>query len=412
MGYDSQNPATEYHGLIHEVRMWNTARTQQQIQSSMSVYLSGNEPGLIGYWRMNEGSGQVMTDYSPYSNDGVLGATSNIEASDPLYVSGCPLTAPSSVATGLMFDGVNDRATIPHHSAYDLGHGDFTFEAWIKADSTQTGIPVILSNRGTLSTGFLVMLYNHVLAIQAGSFNTLTTSNDLYDNICHHIACTRLDSNLTFYLDGNVLPLNPLYNSFSPYSITDSHDLWIGFDSPNSGTEYKGIVHEVRMWNMARTHQQIQSNMSIYLTGNEPGLIGYWRMNEGSGQVISDLSVYHNNGVLGATANIESSDPVFTAGCILISGIVDESAGMIGEMNVFPNPANSTITISYSLSKKGKTGFEIYNSFGQMTGSDPAKLLQEGSYQQSYDISELAAGIYFVKMTVDGFTSVKRFCKL
>jgi hypothetical protein len=75
-----------FSGEIDEIRIWNFARTSQEIQDTMNCYLSGTEPGLIGYWKMDEGSGQEVGDSSSAGITGVLGHNSNIESSDPLWV--------------------------------------------------------------------------------------------------------------------------------------------------------------------------------------------------------------------------------------------------------------------------------------------------------------------------------------
>jgi hypothetical protein len=55
-------------GALDEVRIWNVARTQAQIQSSMNQHLTGSEPGLVGYWQFD---GDVK-DKSPYQNNGTI----------------------------------------------------------------------------------------------------------------------------------------------------------------------------------------------------------------------------------------------------------------------------------------------------------------------------------------------------
>ncbi|SVB92841.1 uncharacterized protein METZ01_LOCUS245695, partial [marine metagenome] len=63
-------------GLLDEVRLWNTALTQEEIQSHMSTELTGSETGLDGYWNFNEGSGTTLTDQTSNGNDGtIVGAT-------------------------------------------------------------------------------------------------------------------------------------------------------------------------------------------------------------------------------------------------------------------------------------------------------------------------------------------------
>lgn len=65
---------------------------------------------------------------------------------------------------------------------------------------------------------------------------------------------------------------------------------------------YVGGLNEIRIWNTARTHDEIQKNMSRTLTGNEPFLFGYWKLNEGSGIIAHDSTINKND------ANIERAE--------------------------------------------------------------------------------------------------------
>jgi hypothetical protein len=63
-------------GNISEISIWNSALTQEQIQTYMSTPPTGNEEGLVGYWDFNEGTGSTLTDQTSNGNDGVInGAT-------------------------------------------------------------------------------------------------------------------------------------------------------------------------------------------------------------------------------------------------------------------------------------------------------------------------------------------------
>jgi hypothetical protein len=65
-----------FEGELDDVHIWNTALTQEQIQSYMSNPPTGNEEGLVGYWDFNEGTGSTLTDQTSNGNDGVInGAT-------------------------------------------------------------------------------------------------------------------------------------------------------------------------------------------------------------------------------------------------------------------------------------------------------------------------------------------------
>ena len=70
-------------------------------------------------------------------------------------------------------------------------------------------------------------------------------------------------------------------------------------NSPDHGWTYVGLIDEVRIWNLPRTAQEIQGNMNVSLSGSEPGLVGYWQMNEGVGETIQDKSQQGYNGNFG-----------------------------------------------------------------------------------------------------------------
>lgn len=65
-------PGRFWNGKLDEIRIWNTARTETQIQEFMSVELSGSEEGLVAYYPMNEGTGNAITDASGNENAGQL----------------------------------------------------------------------------------------------------------------------------------------------------------------------------------------------------------------------------------------------------------------------------------------------------------------------------------------------------
>ena len=61
-----------YTGKIAELRLWNTAKLQQDILDKMQSPLSGNEEGLQGYWKLNETLGNMAIDSTPNANHGVM----------------------------------------------------------------------------------------------------------------------------------------------------------------------------------------------------------------------------------------------------------------------------------------------------------------------------------------------------
>ena len=66
-------------GLIDEVRIWNIARTENEIRSDMNKQLNGDEVGLVGYWQFDEETEGRVFDSSPNKNDGKLVGNATLE---------------------------------------------------------------------------------------------------------------------------------------------------------------------------------------------------------------------------------------------------------------------------------------------------------------------------------------------
>lgn len=217
----------------------------------------------------------------------------------------------------LLFDGVNDRVIIPGNTAYNVGTGNLTLEAWIRADSP-SGSSIweyIVTHYATGNgTGFgLALAYNGTpsFTINGSGYGPGGTFN-IRDGLCHHIAVVRKDTILSYYIDGVLLP----GTSTSTAAINTTNPLCIGsYNSTVSPSPFKGLIKELRIWNIARTPSQLLSNMSAVLPANSTGLTGYWRMNTTSGQTVTDFSLTANSGVLGNTSSIETLDPAFTTSC-------------------------------------------------------------------------------------------------
>jgi hypothetical protein len=82
---------TGWQGKIDELRVWSVFRTAQEIQANMRVMLKGNEPGLVAYYKFDEGTGTTMAD--------ATGDPSN--AAQMIQTSGYPMTPPTWVVSDI-----------------------------------------------------------------------------------------------------------------------------------------------------------------------------------------------------------------------------------------------------------------------------------------------------------------------
>lgn len=76
----NSNPVLFFNGNLDEIRIWNYALSQAEIQTNMNNPLTGSETGLAAYWDFNERSGSTIFDKSPNGNNGTIyGATYSTE---------------------------------------------------------------------------------------------------------------------------------------------------------------------------------------------------------------------------------------------------------------------------------------------------------------------------------------------
>lgn len=158
-------------GLISEVRVWNVARTQAEIQADMNRTLAGDEPGLVGYWRAQETwkltpETNTLPDLSGHGNDGnIYGAqryTPNVTAIAPTAnYSRDELTAmgynsrDDMIAAGLNYRAQPTPNTAQFVEVYDAGTVIASTNIRITLDQTavvgSVTPTVTISTRKTLS---------------------------------------------------------------------------------------------------------------------------------------------------------------------------------------------------------------------------------------------------------------------
>lgn len=83
---------------LDEVRIWNSARSQDELQSTMTTEVPGSTAGLVAYWDFNNGSGTSVTNRT--STTGIDGTIINYPGSSH-WVSGVPRAESVSTNNGL-----------------------------------------------------------------------------------------------------------------------------------------------------------------------------------------------------------------------------------------------------------------------------------------------------------------------
>ncbi|MBX7130869.1 MAG: hypothetical protein K1X58_16245 [Flavobacteriales bacterium] len=370
IGNDGPDPHP-FNGHLSQLRLWDHVRSPAEILSNKDQSIAGTTPGLVGYWELNEGSGQDIADKTGTTN-GLLGTNEVVEDEDPAWnMDGCPVT---SMGRCLVFDGADDQVTLSSTAVNAIGTGDFTVEAEIRAvEADQLQHPRILSNRDQVNNGFLFGFHGvwggsnyKMINMQLDGLNYILINNGSYngslmDGTCHHIAVTKSADSLRFYADGMHIGSKVLQGA--PSTTTTATSMLIGNDAPDP-QPFNGNIAQLRVWNEARSAAEIVANMGVSIPGNTPGLVGYWEMNDAGGQLVQDKTTTAD-GLLGTASILESGDPIWVEDCCDLSAHTGLSA--IGEpidLQLHPNPLEDLLTIERG-SSSGAARIVITDALGR-----------------------------------------------
>jgi len=237
------------------------------------------------------------------------------------------------VDNALKFDG-DDRVIVPNTPL--LNPTEITVECWAKLDRLTThwtNSQFLVCKGGDRTSGNYRLFMGgpdqeQEITFAIGEYwnNWYTGANpSLEIDQWYHIAATYDGQVMGIYLDGNLLATKEV----GSIPVGNSSPLYFSYDDV-SGYPYflSGKMDEVRIWNYARTGEQIQSTMYTSLTGFEAGLIGYWNFNEPNTeeQLVFDWSANSNDGFLGSTTGADVDDPIRVHSTAPINPLVEASS--------------------------------------------------------------------------------------
>jgi hypothetical protein len=236
-----------FNGLIDEVRIYNRALSEEEIR-----YLY-NRGAPIAHWKFDEGKGNIAYDSSGNGNNGTL-------VNDPTWVQG-------KFGSALSFDGVDDYVNVGSiYSPY------MSIEAWIyPRDLTKSYNAIIgrwqgvsgkysyeLSGRPDDSVA-LVISTNGTNIIECKSVTILQINN------WYHIVGTFDGMNIKIYVNGKLENTCPVSGTI--YNSGDS--TLIGATRTGTGASaynWNGLIDDVRIYNYARTPEQILQDYNAGLS--------------------------------------------------------------------------------------------------------------------------------------------------
>jgi Leucine-rich repeat (LRR) protein len=269
----------------------------------------------------------------------------------------------------LELDGDGDYVEVGSSPSLQLD--TFTMEAWVSFNAVDVEQVVV----GKLYNGFLWLSSDAtgtIYAMRTEFRNVGDTSwrgitqdgGDMWtpqSRTWYHFATTWDGERIRLFVNGNLMSeTGPIDEQASQVDEM----LAIGRWGRMASRYFDGFLDEVRVWNFARSHANIQSTRASSLRGDETGLVGWWNFDESdeNGR-IPDLSGEGNDGLLkgdarliGLSVNVIEREKE--------SQVIPEGTGMDDDLRIeFADPNLETVV------RKA-----IGNSVGDISPSDVAEL--------------------------------------
>ena len=204
--------------------------------------VSASELGLVGHWKFDEGSGDVVYDSSGYGNDGTL-------INNPAWVDG-------KFGKALSFDGVDDYVEVLDDPSLNFGIGNFSVELWFKGPKQSDYLALKVD--GDTCQGWWLEARDTVISFQ--TYNAILDLNPtaecafIYDdNNWHHVVAIHEDDFVRLYIDG---VLKAEETGAAGVDVNNTWGLFIGghlyWSQP-----FHGFIDEVRIYNRALSADEI-----------------------------------------------------------------------------------------------------------------------------------------------------------
>src|SRR6516162_5197923 len=202
-------------------------------------------PGLVAAFGFDEGSGSSVADASGNGNTGTI--------------SGATWVAAGKFGKALQFNGTSARVNVPDAASLHLTTG-LTLEAWVNPSTVSNVWRDVIykgndnyylegtSANGSKPDGGL---------IAGGTYADAYGTAALPANTWSYLAETYDGSTLRLYVNGTQVASTAHTGSIA----TSTNQLQIGGDSLY-GQHFAGLIDEVRVYNVALTVAQIQTDMA------------------------------------------------------------------------------------------------------------------------------------------------------
>jgi hypothetical protein len=325
---------------MDESRVYNRALTDADI-AELYDYTGPNS--LVGWWKLDEGSGTMANDSSGSGHTGTLSSP------PPAWVSG------RVGSHALSFDGANNIV--------DIGNGldnldQRTVSAWVYVNSFQNNRTSILAEEPTSNCGWWFTLNgiggNNRLEFhycpndgQDGIWdspdNSLTTGQWYF--LAASFDRTNIPNNVpSIYINGVKQTITTVQAITGSTVYPETFNIAIGGNTEDSTERADAIIDDVRIYNRLLSDNEVQE---LYLSTQSNAQLAWWKLDEGSGASTADSSGFGHTGTLATTG---STLPSWTTGKLGNALSFDGSTNFVDSTSFADNLSDFTVSAWFKTS--------------------------------------------------------------
>ncbi|PIW64126.1 MAG: hypothetical protein COW13_01205, partial [Candidatus Omnitrophica bacterium CG12_big_fil_rev_8_21_14_0_65_50_5] len=236
--YDALNRVTdiEYPDGENVFYAYNFAGQIEQVANDSSLIDTEDpwtvEPGSLFLRAEGADGSTAFADFTPYPKVVTAGGNAQIDTAQFKFGS-----------SSILFDGSGDYLTVPGHSDFEFGSGNFTIDLWVKFNSVSSHSPLLDRfgiTTNAVRTFNLWYLASHYLAFE---YHNGTTVIDAFfpwtpsANTWYHVSVVRDGSNLYAFVN-DLLIGSPHNIGTQSIQAAPSTTLWIGAYEGGAGQDY------------------------------------------------------------------------------------------------------------------------------------------------------------------------------
>ena len=123
------------------------------------------------------------------------------------------------------------------------------------------------------------------------------------------------------------------------------------------------------------------------------------------------VSTFYDLGKVHAVVMIvdANSGEIMNAGkSAVISAVGLDELTNVSNYNVYPNPSAGSVNLAFNLLNQANVSVQVTDALGNIVHTEASTLMTAGEHNASFNGANLADGMYFVNLSVDGQVITKR----